>query len=708
MPFTIANAILVVALSLMGFAANALNRDSVFRVVNNSNKTDSVRVWASCHLINDCAMGEEKLANNYFKAGLAVASKSKNYKLQGLVYGHYAGYFSERANNYTLALEYGKKAIDLSLKAKDYASISATYHFLARNIFERLDMVPEAIDAFKKAIHYAKKNKKDSDGYLLYELGWIETFNGYPDSAFVHLSRSLAINDPANVPLKHELLTWLGNTFVARKQHRKAIYYHLKAMHIADSLHNDALVGESNRYAANAYRALGIKDSSVLLLKNCVETYMNRKDDRLYFAASTLINWLAVDGRLKEAKQFIDLLDDGKLFDYTKSDEVHAMYLQSKYMYHYKAGEYKQAIEYLRTYLNLNDSIDARIKRYDLSEQNLKMNFFKEQETLKLNQQAKDLKLQAELDSQKTFAYLLTGIIGLVFLLLLLSVRNNRQKQAAYKEISIQKTEVERQKSLVEAKNKEVTDSIHYANRIQTALLAHKKDLEEFVPQHFIYFKPKDIVSGDFYWSTQVRTKNEKGLETNLFYLAVCDSTGHGVPGAFMSLLNMGFLSEAIGEKDIFLPNDVFTYVRNRLITTISQEQQKDGFDGILLSFDKPNMRVNFVAANNALIYCSNGVCQKLEYDRIPVGQSITLKEFTLRSIDVKPGDSLYLLTDGYADQFGGDKGRRFMSGNLLKLLASNVHLPMQDQLQLLDSTFKNWIGEFEQIDDICIVGIKL
>jgi len=261
--------------------------------------------------------------------------------------------------------------------------------------------------------------------------------------------------------------------------------------------------------------------------------------------------------------------------------------------------------------------------------------------------------------------------------------------------------ELKKAYELIEQRNKDIHDSISYAKRIQNALLAQQTFLNEHLPEHFLYFNPKDIVSGDFYWATH---------KDNKFYLAVCDSTGHGVPGAFMSLLNIGFLSEAINEKSIQKPNDVFDFVRKRLIDNISKEGQKDGFDGILLCIEKTShgTKVSYAAANNIPVIVKEGKAIELEADRMPVGVGEKEEPFNLYVIDVKKGDMLFLYTDGYADQFGGLKGKKFRYRALNELLEANSFKAMDQQQHIVAKTFEEWRGNLEQIDDVCVVGIRL
>lgn len=257
---------------------------------------------------------------------------------------------------------------------------------------------------------------------------------------------------------------------------------------------------------------------------------------------------------------------------------------------------------------------------------------------------------------------------------------------------------------LIAEKNKEITDSIHYANRIQKTILAPEAELNQFLGKHFVYFQPKDIVSGDFYWSLAIDRKGGK----QDFYLAVCDSTGHGVPGAFMSLLNTNYLNEAIHEKQIVEPHLVFNYVRQRLIESISKEGQKDGFDGILARIDLVAGKVEYAAANNAPVLVRNGEIRELATDKMPVGHGEKMDSFSLHTVDLQRGDTLFLYTDGYADQFGGPSGKKFKYKQLNELLCANAVLPVRDQARALRVAFDNWKGNLEQVDDVCVVGISL
>ena len=325
----------------------------------------------------------------------------------------------------------------------------------------------------------------------------------------------------------------------------------------------------------------------------------------------------------------------------------------------------------------------------------------KQEMLTKINQEKMALEFSAKTKQQSIIIYF--GVSGLILLAVFAVFMYNR-----YILTRKQNEIIQHQKSVVEESRKEIVDSINYAKRIQYALLANDELLDRNLKNWFIYFQPKDIVSGDFYWATEHNGK---------FYLAVCDCTGHGVPGAFMSLLNIGFMSEAIKEKNIVEPCEIFDYVRSRLIDSISKDNQQDGMDGILMCFDtvvKNNdfRKLSYAAANNAPILCrkNNDTFDLIELpkDKMPVGKGEKSQNFNPYSIELNKDDTLFLFTDGYADQFGGSKGKKFKYKPLNELLVNSCSLGLNEQKQNLAMTFNNWKGNLEQVDDVCIVGIKL
>ncbi len=375
-------------------------------------------------------------------------------------------------------------------------------------------------------------------------------------------------------------------------------------------------------------------------------------------------------------------------------------------------GHYREAYNVLLNYMRLKDAVVGRetqlaVADYKEKYESEKKEFeidrltkLKEIDRLKIKQN------EEQLDKEKARRHLIIGVLSftvVLFLVLMWAFINKRKNNDALtlknSQLEHANVEISHQKEEIMEKQIEILDSIYYARRIQQALLAHKDFVTKHIEQNFIYFKPKDIVSGDFYWATE---------HSGNFYLAVCDSTGHGVPGAFMSLLNIGFLSEAIKEKEITKPNEIFNYVRQRLIESVNKDEQQDGMDGILLCINKTTREITYSAAYNAPVLIRNTVIVELPKDKMPIGKGEKPEGFTLHHAQVQPGDSLYLYTDGYADQFGGTKGKKFKSRTLNELLLSVNKLTLLEQEKKINQTFLDWKGNLEQVDDVCIIGIRL
>jgi serine phosphatase RsbU (regulator of sigma subunit) len=295
---------------------------------------------------------------------------------------------------------------------------------------------------------------------------------------------------------------------------------------------------------------------------------------------------------------------------------------------------------------------------------------------------------------------------GAVLLLVLALFIFNRYKikQKANTLLEKQKTEINNQKIIIEVKQKEIIDSINYAKRIQYTLLANADFLNEHLPEHFVFFQPKDIVSGDFYWATTINNK---------FVLVTADCTGHGVPGAFMSLLNMSFLNEAIIEKKIDSPDKILDYVRERIIHSLNPEgaetESKDGMDATVCIYDFKGGWLRFASANNPLWVIRKNELIEFKADKMPVGNYYgDLHPFTLNTLGLRKGDIVYSFTDGFSDQFGGESGKKFKYKPLQQLLLANCDKPMQEQKNILEKTINDWKGNLEQVDDILVIGIRI
>lgn len=265
-------------------------------------------------------------------------------------------------------------------------------------------------------------------------------------------------------------------------------------------------------------------------------------------------------------------------------------------------------------------------------------------------------------------------------------------------------TERKYAENIIHEKNREITDSIHSAKRIQHALLASDTLLKKQLPEYFVLYKPKDIVSGDFYWANVIDNK---------FVMITADCTGHGVPGAFMSLLNISYLNEAIIEKQIDSPEKILEYVRSQIINSLNPEgseiESKDGMDAVLCIYDFKHLWLRFACANNPLWILRKNELIKFKPDKMPVGMHYgEQKPFSINTVGLRKGDIVYTFTDGYADQFGGQKGKKFKYKALKEVLISIQNKSMEEQKEILNSTFENWKGNLEQVDDVLIIGVRV
>ena len=305
-------------------------------------------------------------------------------------------------------------------------------------------------------------------------------------------------------------------------------------------------------------------------------------------------------------------------------------------------------------------------------------------------QQAENRVKDEEIKSQKKIQIVLfSGIVIVVFFLLFI-----------YKQLNTTK----KQKLVIEEKQQEISDSINYAKRIQDAMMTSSVYLNDTLPKSFIFFKPKDVVSGDFYWIY-------KDQEENIFF-TVADCTGHGVPGAFMSMIGTSLLNEIVIEKGIKDTDKVLNEMRAQIIKSLGQEEegaQKDGMDISLCKLNMKKKTVEFSGAHNSLVHISGEELKTYRGDHQPVGLLLgDKKPFTKHKVKLKKDDMLYIYSDGYQDQFGGERGKKYMAAKFKNQLLRISSKDEKEQLKLLSNEFSSWIQDYEQIDDVCVMGVRI
>jgi CheY-like chemotaxis protein/serine phosphatase RsbU (regulator of sigma subunit) len=330
--------------------------------------------------------------------------------------------------------------------------------------------------------------------------------------------------------------------------------------------------------------------------------------------------------------------------------------------------------------------------------------------------QAEKAQIEAREKLRKTqMLYLIGALVFFIIVLILFFFQNRYRKKINKRlkdqntEIEYQKAEIERQRDLADKQRKNLTDSIQYARRIQSAVIPRQENLHNHFSDSFVLNRPRDIVSGDFYWFAQ---------KDNIFIIAAADCTGHGVPGAFMSMLGVAYLNEIVNKIAINVhinalnADEILNQLREKVISSLHQSENKrdpkDGMDIALCIIDFDKKKLQYAGAYNPLLIIRKGELIRYNADKMPVSYHRRKDvPFTRQEIDLKDNDCLYIFSDGYIDQFGGEKGLKFLMKNFTSLLLEIHHKPMQEQKVLLQKKFEEWRGDYSQIDDVLVIGFR-
>ncbi|MBL4593114.1 MAG: SpoIIE family protein phosphatase [Flavobacteriales bacterium] len=296
--------------------------------------------------------------------------------------------------------------------------------------------------------------------------------------------------------------------------------------------------------------------------------------------------------------------------------------------------------------------------------------------------------------------------LGVVFLLSFTIIFYFRTLVNNFEEINKKKT------LLLKASNDEIKASINYAKRIQQAILPPMSLIEDNLPQSFIYYRPKDIIAGDFYWMHLLPQPNGWDVDGDIVLFAAADCTGHGVPGAMVSVVCNNALNQSVKEFGITQPSLILEKSRDLVIETFAEsiENVQDGMDISIRSLNRKTNELQYAGANNPIwIIRKNGTeVEEIKANKQPIGKCDLMNPFTNHTIQLNKGDTIYLFSDGYADQFGGPKGKKFKSKPFKNLLLSISNKPLNQQKELLNTHFEEWKGELEQIDDVCVIGVRI
>jgi CheY-like chemotaxis protein len=568
----------------------------------------------------------------------------------------------DEINNYQLELEKHKNANNTIQQANYLNKIA--YLYWDNGVYNK------AIENFTQSLQINQaNNNKNGIKSIYYNIGLIYSDQENYTEALSNFNKGLDI--ARNLNQKEGIYTGLINKASALKnlaKYAEAIVSLTEALEIAQELSNLKLIRTCYGMLAENYELLGDSENTMK-----------------YFEL-----FASVDKHIK-AEQIKEIEERSK-------QEVQ-----------------KAQTEKTRTQQALTEKSDQLEETQQTLEASKKLS--KQQE---LELEVKELAIrekEAELKNEKIIRYGITFIFVVILIFSILIFRQFKEKKKANQklgeqniQIIAQKEELKKQRDLANQQKKDITDSIEYAKRIQTALLPPAGFIKRNLPEHFIYFKPRDIVSGDFYW---MMNKDDKIIIT------AADCTGHGVPGAFMSMLGTAFLNEIVNKiienKHIYSlqANEILNQLRNYIIESLHQSQydneSKDGIDMSLCIIDSKNKKLQFSGAHNPLYIIKNNELQILKGDRMPVSIHPNKdKSFTNHEIDIEENDIIYLFSDGFVDQIGGLKNRKYMSRNFQEFLLKIHKEPMDVQQKLLDKEFESWRGNNIQLDDILVIGIKL
>lgn len=503
------------------------------------------------------------------------------------------------------------------------------------------------------------------------------------------------------------------------KQYVKAKFYFEKSLDLSTELNNNGLtaanlnsLGTTEIYLNNTAKAfdlfsralamnreLGDAEGTITALINLSTFNMEQKK---YALAKSQIKEALL---LSQEIQFIDQISDC----YNILSKIE-----------FELGNYKDAYLYQSRFKELTDSVFNLENSKQLSEIKTTYEVDKKATELKAANKIQQAKKDAQIKQQKLFRN--TFIIGfaLMVILAIIIFRSYRQKLNANVIITKQKLEVEQQRNIVQSQNKEILSSIEYAKRIQATILPPPKIVKRFLDDSFVLYLPKDIVAGDFYWMETVQLseaktgefEHESNVSDQIILFASCDCTGHGVPGALVSVVCSNALNRAVKEYGISTPSLILDKVAEIVIKDFSKDENEnvqDGMDASLCALNIKTGQLEWAGANNPLWIVRNGVLLEFKADKQPFGKSDVIHPFKNHQISLLTGDCIYLFTDGYADQFGGEKNKKYSKKSLKKLIVSISQLPLDEQRQALYSAHMQWRGNTnEQVDDICIIGVKI
>jgi tetratricopeptide (TPR) repeat protein len=648
-------------------------------------------------------------------------------QLQGKVFGNIASTYSS-LNDYYKAINYFEKSLVIAKKGGNKRSVAVSLLNLSSTYF--------SLGNYTKALECDLRSLKISDSLkdkellckLYNEIGILYISQKEYNRGLDFLSRGLKMAEElGDRSSAASLVANIGHIYFNRGRYEKALQFFFRAIDIERETADTSGIDSMYDAIANAYNEQNKHVLAEKYYEKSIAFAISTSDS--HELALSLANLGNLHSNLKRYREAINSLNKALII----SRQIGVKYVERGVeenladLYE-KMHNSKLALKHYKKFIQLRDSLFSQESSTKISRMSINYDYEKQKEIddLKNKSELEKQKLVAEADSkrQKTIICAVAFVLFLAMVFSAFMFKSLNVTRQQKKIIEDKNIITEEQKQHIEDKHKEITDSINYAERIQRSFLATKESLDEYLKDYFVLFHPKDVVSGDFYWASCKKGTNVNN-QRNLFYLVTADSTGHGVPGAIMSILNIFSLEKAL-EQDLIEPADILNYSRKTIIERLkkdgSKEGGKDGMDASLVCFEFDSIvdrkiKMIYAAANNPIWIVRQlesdaaTTCELIELkpDRMPVGKhEKQWLSFTQHEFELNKGDIIYTLTDGLCDQFGGPDGKKFMSKRLKQLLLSINDLSMCQQKEAILNELHRWKGSIEQVDDISLIGIRV
>jgi serine phosphatase RsbU (regulator of sigma subunit)/tetratricopeptide (TPR) repeat protein len=599
------------------------------------------------------------------------------------------------------AMIYSKEAYDLAVNLNNNKQIADAANCVGNTAIDE-GAYPMALDYYMKELKAAQEcNSKYFIANATCNIGLVYFSENDFQQALDYYKKALPmdeeLHDSSNITAA---TTDIGTVYFQRKDYTNAKKYFTMSLNIdrkrkftsaiSGDLENmgDVYLNQNKYDSALSYLMESLKISSAnnYLLQiiadktNIGQTYlgMNKQNEGTKYLTEAY--------RLADS---IHSLDNVK----GTSESLSKLYAKNK--------DWQKAYEYFQRYFSSKDSLVNETKSKEIGKLEVKSGYDKQLVLQKAEIDKKEAIANAESKGQKIIIGFVVAIALTVAIIAIIIFRSLKVTRKQKEIIEVQKNEVEEKKMLVEEKNTQILDSITYAKHLQDAILPPLGEIKRYLEESFVLYKPKDIVAGDFYWM-------EQAGESTL--IAACDCTGHGVPGAMVSVVCSNALNRTVKEFGITEPGKILDKTRELVLETFekSEGEIKDGMDISLCSIDRRTRKIKWAGAYNPLLYVHNSELRELMPDKQPIGEVDNPKLFTTHDLTLQQGDVIYLLTDGYADQFGGPKGKKYKSKQLEGKLGAIMGKSMEEQKEILDKEFENWKDMLEQTDDVCLIGIRV